>query len=109
MILTWVICLLIVCSTLIVSLERLATLHVIQTKTIEQAQERFIASEKSIIECESSITNLSALEINNCFIQSVGKNRWLISSKEKPIIQVHVFVDERTGLVTRLNWRQVFE
>jgi hypothetical protein len=33
----------------------------------------------------------------------------LISSKEKPVLEVLVLLDEQTSLVTRLNWRQQFE
>ncbi|WP_255532060.1 hypothetical protein [Polynucleobacter parvulilacunae] len=68
-----------------------------------------MASEKLVLECEQNITNISNLEENACFIQSAGKNRWLISSKEKPAIQIGVFIDEKTGVATRVNWRQVFE
>ena len=90
-------------------LERLTVLRMIQVQTIEYAHERFIAAEKSVLECQSNITNLSALTENNCFIQSAGKNQWLISSKEKPTIQVHVLANEKSGVVIRLNWRQAFE
>ncbi len=109
MILAWVISLLLLCSSLIVYLERLTVLRVMEVKTIEYAQEKFIAAEKSVLQCEESITNLSLLIENHCFIQPAGKNRWLISSKEKPSIQIHVLVDEKSGTVTRLNWRQAFE
>ena len=109
MILAWVISLLLLCSSLIVYLERLTVLRMIQVQTIEHAHERFITAEKSVLECENNITNLSALTENNCFIQPAGKNQWLISSKEKPTIQVHVLVNEKSGAVTRLNWRQAFE
>ena len=109
MILAWVISLLLLCSSLIVYLERLTVLLMIEVHTIEHAHERFIAAEKSVLECQSNITNLSALTENNCFIQPAGKNQWLISSKEKPTIQVHVLVNEKSGVVIRLNWRQAFE
>jgi hypothetical protein len=109
MILAWVISLILLCSSLIVYLERSTALRVIEIKTIEYAQAKFMAAEKSVINCESNITNLVALTENHCFIQPVGKNQWFISSKEKPSIQVHVLVDEKSGAVTRLNWRQAFE
>jgi hypothetical protein len=109
MILAWVISLVLLCSSLIVYLERLTALRVIEVQTIQSTQDRFMASEKSIIECENSITNLSALTESHCFIQPAEKNQWIISSKEKPRIQVHVLVDEKSGSVTRLNWRQAFE
>jgi hypothetical protein len=109
MILAWVISLLLLCSSLVLYLERLTVVRIIEVKTIEHAQEQFRAAEKAVIECEGNILNLSALTENNCFIQPAGKNQWLISSKKKPTIQVHVLVDEKSGLVTRLNWRQAFE
>jgi hypothetical protein len=109
MILAWVMSLLLLCSSLIVYLERLTSLRVLEANVIEQAQERFISAEKSVLECEKNITNVSAISENNCFIRSVGKGLWLISSKDKPSIHIHVLVDEKSGVVTRLNWRQVFE
>ena len=109
MILAWVISLLLLCSTLIVQLERLATLRIIEVTTIESAQRKFIAAEKAIAQCESHITNLTALTENDCHIQSVGKNIWRITSKEKPVIEIHIHVDEKTGMVSRLNWRHIFE
>jgi hypothetical protein len=109
MILAWVISLLLLCSSLIAYLERITSLRILEIKTIEQAQEQFIAAEKSVLECEKNITNVSAISENDCFIQSVGKDLWLISSKEKPSIHIHVLVDEKSGAVTRLNWRQAFE
>jgi hypothetical protein len=52
---------------------------------------------------------LSALSENYCFIQPISKNLWLIASKQKPTIQVHVVLDEQSGTTRRLNWRQSFE
>ena len=84
-------------------------MRIVEVHTMEIAQKHFIASEKIVLECEQNITNISNLEENACFIQSAGKNRWLISSKEKPAIQIGVLIDEKTGVATRVNWRQVFE
>ena len=109
MILSWVMSLLLLCSSLIIYLERLTVLRMMEVKTIEYAQNRFMEAEKSVLDCEENITHLSLLKEDHCFIQSVGKGIWLISSKEKPSIQIHVLVDEKTGSVTRLNWRQAFE
>ena len=109
MILAWVMSLLLLCSSLIVYLERLTSLRVLEAKTIEYAQERFMSAEKSVLECEKNITHIAALSENHCFIQSVSKGLWRISSKEKPNIHIHVLVDEKSGHVTRLNWRQAFE
>ena len=109
MILAWVMSLLLLCSSLIAYLERLNSLRIIEVNTMELAKRHFIAAEKSVLECEKSLTNIAELKENNCFIQSAGKNRWLISSKEKPAIQIGVVIDEKTGTIKRLNWRQVFE
>ena len=109
MILAWVISLLLLCSSLVTYLERLNALRMIEVKTIGIAQKHFIAAEGAIFECEQNITNLADLEGNKCFIQPAGKNRWLITSKEKPAIQVGVVIDEKTGVATRFSWRQVFE
>ena len=76
---------------------------------MQQAKINFIAAEKVVLECEQNMKNLTHLEENACFIQSAGKNRWLISSKEKPVIQIGVLIDEKTGTTSRVNWRQVFE
>lgn len=109
MILAWVLSLLMLCSSLIVYLERMAALSIVELNTITMARRGFIAAEKAVMECENHISNLSALTENACFIQPAGKNIWLISSKQKPRVQVYVFLDEKTGIATRLNWRQSFE
>ena len=76
---------------------------------MEVAKKHFLAAEKSVLDCEKNLTTLANFEENVCFVQSVGKNRWLISSKEKPAIQIGVVIDATSGIVTRMNWRQVFE
>jgi len=108
-ILAWVISLLLLCSSLITYLERLSALRVIEVKTMQMAHKHFIAAEKVVLDCEQSLTTLAELQDNACVIQSVGKNSWLIASKEKPAIQIGVIVDEKTGMATRVNWREVFE
>jgi hypothetical protein len=105
MILAWVISLLLLCVSLIVHLERLTALRTIEVKTAELTQQNFITAEKSILNCERSLSTLSALSENHCYIQPVTKNIWLITSKQKPIIQVNVVLDEKSGSTTRLNWR----
>mgnify|MGYP000036976205 CR=1 FL=1 len=109
MILAWVISLLLLCASLVVHLERLTALRIIELKTIEVAQQNFIAAEKAVVDCQNNLTALSELTENSCFIQPISKNIWLITSKQKPAIQVHVALDEKSGFVTRLNWRQAFE
>ena len=109
MILAWVVSLLLLCSSLVVYLERLAVLRTIEVNTMQIAQEAFIAAEKSVAECEKHIGDLSVLAEIDCFIEPAGNQHWLISSKQKPVIKIHVFVNKKTHLVTRLNWRQAFE
>lgn len=109
MILAWVISLLLLCSSLIAYLESLNVLRIVEVKTIELTQKHFMAAEKTVLECEKNITKLADLEGDACFIQPAGINRWLISSKEKPAIQIGIIIDEKTGIATRFNWRQVFE
>ena len=109
MILAWVLSLLLLCVSLIVHLERLTALRIIEVKTISLAQQNFIAAEKSVLDCEKSLSILSSLTENHCFTQPISKNIWLITSKQKPTIQVHVVLDQKPGIATRLNWRQSFE
>ena len=109
MILAWVASLMLLCSSLLVCLERLTALRIVEVNTIAMAQQGFMESEKSVLACEKNLSNLSALNESACFIQSIAKNHWLITSKSTPAIQVHVFLDEKSGIATRLNWRQVFE
>jgi hypothetical protein len=108
-IIAWVLSLLLLLSSLVHHLERLTALEVISIGTYLKSHQQFIAAEKSILECEQHLSNLSGLENVSCHIQSAGKNLWLISSKEKPILEVLVFLDEKTNQTTRLNWRQQFE
>jgi hypothetical protein len=109
MILAWILSLLLLCASLVVQLERLTALRIIEVKTIALAQKNFIAAEKAVLDCEKNLAMLSALSENNCFIQPISKNLWLIASKQKPTIQVHVVLDEQSGTTRRLNWRQSFE
>ena len=109
MILAWVVSLLLLCSALVAHLERLNAIRIVEVYTLMLAQQNFIDAEKAVLECEQNITALSNLKENKCFIQSVGKNRWLVSSKEKPTIQIGVEVDDQTGIAKRINWRQAFE
>ena len=109
MILAWVLSLLLLCASLIVHLERLTALRIIEVKTIALAQQNFIAAEKAVLDCEKSLSMLSSLTENHCFTQPISKNIWLITSKQKPTIQVHVVLDQKSGIATRLNRRQSFE
>jgi hypothetical protein len=109
MIIAWVLSLLFLLSSLVHHLERLAALEVISVNTYLQSHQQFIAAEKALLECEQHLSNIAGLENAACHVQSAGKNLWLISTKEKPVLEVLVWLDEQTNLVTRLHWRQQFE
>jgi len=108
-ILAWVLSLLLLVSSLIAYLERMTALAIIEKNSMTLSHRNFIVAEKSVLECEKNISQLAALPENHCFIQSVGKNIWLISSKQKPSVQVHIYLDEKTRVASRLNWRQSFD
>ena len=108
-IIAWVLSLLTLLSMLVIQLERLAALEVMSVNTYTQSQKEFIAAEQSLIECEQHLSNITVLASTTCDIQSAGKNLWLISSKSKPSLEILVFLDEKTNIATRLNWRQSFE
>ena len=109
MILAWVLSLLTLLSMMVIQLERLAALEVMSVNTYVEAQKRFIAAENALIECEQHLSNIAVLANPSCHIQSAGKNLWLISSKSKPSLEALIFLDEKTNIATRLNWRQNFE
>ena len=109
MIIAWVLSLLTLLSMLVIQLERLAALEVMSINTYVEAQKRFITAEKSLLECEQHLSNITALENPACHLQSAGKNLWLISSKSKPRIEAFIFLDDKTHIATRVNWRQNFE
>ena len=94
---------------LVIQLERLAALEVMGVNTHVEAQKEFIAAEKALLECEQHLSNITVIENPPCHIQSVGKNLWLLSSKSKPSLEILIFLDEKTNIATRLNWRQNFE
>jgi hypothetical protein len=108
-IIVWILSLLTLLSSLIIHLERLAALEVVSVNTYIESQKKFIAAEKSLLECEQHISYISALENASCHIQSAGKNLWLLSNKGKPTLEILIFLDEKTQTATRINWRQHFE
>jgi Tfp pilus assembly protein PilX len=109
MIIAWVLSLLILLTSLMMHIERLAALEVVGVNTYVESQKQFIAAEKALLECEQQITNIAALVNAACHIQSTGKNLWLVSSKGKPTLEILIFIDEKTNIATRLHWRQHFE
>jgi hypothetical protein len=96
-------------SSLIQALERSVALEIIHLDAITSAGKKLIASEKLLLECEENLASITLLNHSHCHIQSVGKNLWIISSQDKPTIEILVFLDEKTKQATRLNWRQEFE
>ena len=109
MIVAWLLSLLTLLSMLVIQLERLAALEVMSVNTYAETQKGFIAAEKALIECEQYLSNITLLPNTTCHIQSAGKNLWLLSSKSKPSLEILIFLDEKTNIATRLNWRQKFE
>ena len=109
MIIAWVLSVLVLCSSLIAYLERMTALEMISVHTLLESQKEFINAEKALSECEQYLSNITVLENNPCYIKFVGKNLWLLSTKQKPQLEVLVALDGDSGTATRLNWRQVFE
>ena len=109
MIIAWVLSLLTLLSMLVIQLERLTALEVMSVNTYVEAQREFIAAEKALLECEQHLSNITVLENPACHIQSAGKNLWLLSSKSKPRLEILIFLDEKTNIAKRVNWRQSFE
>ena len=109
LIVAWVLSLLTLLSMLVMQLERLTSLEVISGNAYAEDQKEFIAAEQSLFECEQHLSNITDLDSSTCHIQSAGKNLWLISSKSKPSLETLIFLDDKTHIATRLNWRQKFE
>lgn len=109
MIIAWVLSLLLLLATMLMHLERLLTIELLAFNTYQQSASQFIASEKSLIECEKNLINMTIMENDLCHVRSVRKNLWLLSSKQKPHLEVLVFLDYETHLSTRLSWRQAFD
>lgn len=111
MILAWVLSLILLCSALIKQLESLTTQSLIELKTMTDAQEQFFSAEKSVVECEHELAQrvISNVSDSSCIYWDMGNHVWKISSKQKPGVEVHVYVDPQTDSAQRLNWRQTFE
>ena len=109
MIIAWVLSLLVLISSLIANLERMTTLEIISSNTVVAEGKKFIAAEKNLDQCEHDFINIANHTNSPCHLQSVGKNLWLISTKQSPRLEILVCHDEKTGAVNRLNWRQQFE
>jgi len=110
-ILAWVLSLILLCSALIKQLESLTTQSLIELKAMTDAQEQFFSAEKSVVECEHELAQrvISNVSDSSCIYRDMGNHVWKISSKQKPGVEVHVYVDPQTDSAQRLNWRQTFE
>jgi hypothetical protein len=109
MIIAWVVSLILLLSSLVGFAERMNALELISLNTLRESQRRFIAAEKNLLACEQALIQLIDIEQGQCQIQSGGKNQWLITTLEQPVLEVLVYLDIKTGRTTRLNWRQDFE
>ena len=109
MIIAWILSIIFSFSSLILYLERMNALELIHIQTQSQIQEKFIQAEKIILECQADLLLAMDEHHPNCDFHSPQKNYWLISNLEKPQIEVLVFMDSQQGVLTRLNWRQVFD
>jgi len=109
MIIAWVVSLILLLSSLVGFAERINALELISLNTLDESQRRFITAEKNLLACEQALVQLIDLEQGQCQIQSGGKNQWLITTREQPVLEVLVYLDIKTGMTTRLNWRQDFE
>ena len=109
MILPWVLSLILLCATYIGHLEKMTAHSAIHIRTIRTAHHHFEIAEKQVLHCERQIEQSTTSFDSHCFIQSIGKHIWKITSKQKPGIEIHVYVNHEERIVQRLNWRQTFE
>ena len=109
MILIWVFSLLLLGSSIIQQFTDMTSQSIVELKSLTDAQERFIAAERAIVECEKSLALNTLIGDGVCDIQSVSHHVWKITSKQKPGIEVHVYRHPEGTEWQRLNWRQTFE
>lgn len=109
MIIVWVLSLLALLTSLIGGMERMTTLEMISNTAVVTSGKQFIAAERALDKCQDEMISIVHSANSPCHLQSVGKHLWLISTKDNPRLEVLVHVDEKTGAVRRLNWRQQFE
>lgn len=109
MILIWVFSLILLGSSIIQQLTGMTSQSILELKSMTNAQERFIATERTIVECEKSLAFNTSIGDEICEIQLIGQHVWKITSKQKPGIEVHVYRHPESAEWQRLNWRQAFE
>jgi len=108
-IIAWILSIVFSFSSLILYLERMNVLELIHIHTQSQMQESFVQAEQMILDCQTDLLLGMDEHHPNCDFHSPQKNYWLISNLEKPQIEVLILVDLQQGVLTRLNWRQVFD
>lgn len=109
MIIVWVLSLLALLTSLISGMERMTTLEMISNTAVVTSGKQFIAAEHALEKCQVEMMSIVHSANSPCHLQSVGKDLWLISTKENPRLEILVHLDEKTGAVRRLNWRQQFD
>ena len=109
MILAWVVSLLLLCTALIGHMNDMTALRIVEIETLRSAQEKFIAAEQAVLACEQNFHAWQFMDDKPCVIQESGKNRWRITSKNTPKIEIQILVDSSSGQIQRLNWRQDVE
>ena len=109
MILIWTFSLLLLGSSIIQHVTGMASQSIVELKSMTDAQEQFIATERAIVECEQSLALNTLTGDEICDIQSISQHVWKITSKQKPGIEVHVYRHPESTEWQRLNWRQIFE
>jgi hypothetical protein len=96
-------------ASLVGYLQRLTTLELIASQTIKSSQVELISAETALLECERNIVNISTLPSNACVFQSIGQQLWKISTTGGVTIESVIYLDEVSGISTRLSWRQAFK
>ena len=109
MIIAWILSLLLIISTVVVHLERIVALEIFSVQTQKEFAHNFIKNEKTILQCEQLL--LEKIEEANeiCHIQVLDKQYWLVSNLHAPKMEVLIHLNTNSGMMTRLNWRQVVE
>ncbi len=108
MIIAWVVSLLLLMASLVGYLQKLTSLELIATQTMTSSQVELVAAEEVLLACENNISNISTLPSNACVFQSIGQQLWKISTTGNVTIESVVYLDQASGIPTRLSWRQVF-
>ena len=96
-------------ASLVGYLQRLTALELIATETMKSSQVELIAAEGALMACEGNIANISILPSNTCVFESIGQQFWKISTTGSVTIESVIYLDEVSGISTRLSWRQAFK